>query len=96
MPPLTDRARDLNPPHDQRQPRSPCHPALPGRTFGYARVSTVAQADESQKPRRAAAHQLQGYAQMHGLTVERVFVERGVLGSKPLATAPTARRCWPS
>jgi len=33
---------------------------------------------------------------MHGLTVERVFVERGVLGSKPLATAPTARRCWPS
>ena len=26
---------------------------------------------------------------MHGLTVERVFVERGVLGSKPLATAPS-------
>jgi DNA invertase Pin-like site-specific DNA recombinase len=25
-----------------------------------------------------------GYAQMHGLTVDRVFVERGVSGSKPL------------
>ena len=95
MPPLTDRARDLNPPHDQRQPRSPCHPALPGRTFGYARVSTVAQADESQSL-DVQQRTIAGYAQMHGLTVERVFVERGVLGSKPLATAPTARRCWPS
>ena len=41
--------------HDQRQPRSPKPidpaqpPALPGRTFGYARVSTVAQADQSLK-----------------------------------------------
>jgi putative DNA-invertase from lambdoid prophage Rac len=25
------------------------------------------------------------YAQMHGLTLEHVFVERGVSGSKPLA-----------
>jgi hypothetical protein len=29
-----------------------------------------------------------GYAQMNGLTVDRVFVERGVSGSKPLANRP--------
>jgi DNA invertase Pin-like site-specific DNA recombinase len=29
-----------------------------------------------------------GYAQMHGLAVDRVFVERGVSGSKPLADRP--------
>jgi putative DNA-invertase from lambdoid prophage Rac len=29
-----------------------------------------------------------GYAQMHGLAVERVFVERGVSGSKPLGDRP--------
>jgi DNA invertase Pin-like site-specific DNA recombinase len=29
-----------------------------------------------------------GYAQMHGLAVKHVFVERGVSGSKPLADRP--------
>ena len=29
-----------------------------------------------------------GYAQMHGLAIEHVFVERGVSGSKPLADRP--------
>jgi DNA invertase Pin-like site-specific DNA recombinase len=29
-----------------------------------------------------------GYAQMHGLAVEHVFVERGVSGSKPFSDRP--------
>ena len=32
--------------------------------------------------------QLAGYAQMHGLEVDQVFVERGVSGSKPLSDRP--------
>jgi DNA invertase Pin-like site-specific DNA recombinase len=31
---------------------------------------------------------ISGYALMHGLTVDQVFVERGVSGSKPLADRP--------
>jgi len=37
-----------------------------------------------------------GSTQGLGEAIASLFVERGVLGSKPLATAPTARRCWPS
>lgn len=62
-------------------------PAPSGRCFGYARVSTIQQADEGESldvQQRVIA----GYAQMNGLTVERVFVERGVSGSKPLGDRP--------
>jgi putative DNA-invertase from lambdoid prophage Rac len=61
--------------------------AAPGRCYGYARVSTVAQASEGESldvQQRVIA----GYAQMHGLAVDRVFVERGVSGSKPLGERP--------
>lgn len=54
------------------------------RCYGYARVSTLRQSDEGESldvQRRVIA----GYAQMHGLAVDRVFVERGVSGSRPLA-----------
>lgn len=55
--------------------------------YGYCRVSTDRQADEGeslgQQERRIA-----GYAMMHGLVVDRMFVERGVSGSKPLADRP--------
>jgi hypothetical protein len=62
-------------------------PAPTGRVFGYARVSTVQQADEGQSldvQQRVIA----GYAQMHGLTIDKTFVERGVSGSKPLGDRP--------
>ncbi|MDR4307696.1 recombinase family protein [Chelatococcus sambhunathii] len=55
--------------------------------FAYVRVSTDRQADEGEslgQQERAIA----GYAMMHGLAVDRVFVERGVSGSKPLADRP--------
>lgn len=55
--------------------------------YGYVRVSTDRQAEEGeslgQQERKIA-----GYAQMQGLAVDRVFVERGVSGSKPLAERP--------
>jgi DNA invertase Pin-like site-specific DNA recombinase len=62
-------------------------PSPAGRCYGYARVSTIAQADDGESldvQQRVIA----GYAQMNGLTVDRVFVERGVSGSKPLADRP--------
>jgi putative DNA-invertase from lambdoid prophage Rac len=63
--------------------------ALPptGRCFGYARVSTTMQAEEGESldvQQRVIA----GYATMHGMKVGKVFVERGVSGSKPLGERP--------
>jgi putative DNA-invertase from lambdoid prophage Rac len=51
--------------------------------YGYARVSTSRQAEEGESldvQQRTVA----GYALMLGLTVDRMFVERGVSGSVPL------------
>jgi putative DNA-invertase from lambdoid prophage Rac len=55
--------------------------------YGYARVSTVQQADEGESL-DVQQRQLAGYAQMHGLAIDKVFVERGVSGSKPLGVRP--------
>lgn len=55
--------------------------------YGYVRVSTVRQAEDGESldiQQRTIA----GYALMHGLAVDQVFVERGVSGSKPLAERP--------
>ena len=52
--------------------------------YGYARVSTSRQAEEGESldvQQRTVA----GYALMLGLTVDRMFVERGVSGSVPLS-----------
>jgi putative DNA-invertase from lambdoid prophage Rac len=47
-------------------------------------VSTDRQADEGESI-AVQERTVAGYAQMRGLTVERIFSERGVSGSKPLA-----------
>ena len=80
-----------------RQPPSPrrrahgaataASPAPAGRCYGYARVSTTMQADEGESL-DVQQRQLAGYAQMNGLTIDKVFVERGVSGSKPLGDRP--------
>jgi putative DNA-invertase from lambdoid prophage Rac len=80
-----------------RQPPSPrrrahsaataTSPAPAGRCYGYARVSTAMQADEGESL-AVQQRQLAGYAQMNGLTIDKVFVERGVSGSKPLGDRP--------
>jgi hypothetical protein len=47
-------------------------PAPTSRVYGYARVPTVMQANEGESP-DVQQRTIAGYAQMHGLTVERVF-----------------------
>src|ERR1700733_14468162 len=51
--------------------------------YGYARVSTSRQADEGESL-EVQKRTIAGYALMHGLMVDRMFVERGVSGSTPL------------
>ena len=82
-------ARHLNPPTPRERAAlaGGASPAQTSRVYGYARVSTVMQADEGESL-DVQQRTIAGYAQMHGLAVERVFVERGVSGSKPLSERP--------
>lgn len=59
--------------------------------YGYIRVSTTRQADEGESL-GAQERTLNGYALMHGLQLDRVFIERGVSGSKPLDERPEGAR----
>ena len=85
----TDRTRDLNTPwNDGRIRRAkPLPPAIPARVFGYARVSTLQQSQEGLSL-EVQQRVIEGYAMQHGMTVAKVFVERGVSGSKPLQERP--------
>jgi DNA invertase Pin-like site-specific DNA recombinase len=67
------------------KPPAPIEPA--GHVYGYCRVSTARQADEGESL-DVQERQIAGYATIHGFAVERVYVERGVSGSKPLAERP--------
>jgi putative DNA-invertase from lambdoid prophage Rac len=80
-------AHHLNPPSPRELAARQPSPAPTGRIYGYARVSTVMQADEGESL-DVQQRTIAGYATMHGLAVERVFVERGVSGSKPLGDRP--------
>src|SRR5215469_10480146 len=55
--------------------------------YGYIRVSTDRQADEGESL-GVQERTIAGYAMMHGLTVDRIFVERGVSGTKPIGQRP--------
>ena len=55
--------------------------------YGYCRVSTDGQANEGESL-GVQERQLQGYVTMQGMKLDRVFVERGVSGSIPLASRP--------
>ena len=61
--------------------------ATPGLVYGYCRVSTTRQADEGESL-DVQQRQIEGYAHMQGLALDRVFIERGVSGAKPLAERP--------
>lgn len=52
--------------------------------YGYARVSTLEQARDGHSL-GAQRSMLEGFAQSEGLRIERLFVDRGVSGSRPLA-----------
>jgi putative DNA-invertase from lambdoid prophage Rac len=89
--PAGDRlARHLQPPSPRKRAArsaTAASSALPGRCYGYARVSTVQQASDGESL-DVQQRQLAGYAQMNDLVVDKVFVERGVSGSKPLGDRP--------
>jgi DNA invertase Pin-like site-specific DNA recombinase len=55
--------------------------------YAYVRVSTDRQADEGESL-RVQERTIGGYAMMHGMTVDRTFVERGVSGAKPIGQRP--------
>ena len=55
--------------------------------YGYCRVSTDRQANEGESL-DVQGRQIEGYAMMQGLQVERMFIERGISGSKPLTDRP--------
>lgn len=55
--------------------------------YTYARVSTAKQADDSESL-DVQQRVMDGYALMHGLTVDKAFVERGISGSTPLVNRP--------
>jgi putative DNA-invertase from lambdoid prophage Rac len=66
---------------------APPSPAPTGHVYGYCRVSTVAQANEGESL-DVQQRVLAGYATMQGLAIDRMFVERGVSGSRPLGERP--------
>lgn len=55
--------------------------------YGYCRVSTLGQADEGESL-AVQERQIRGYAMQLGLEIDRIFVERGISGSKPLCDRP--------
>jgi DNA invertase Pin-like site-specific DNA recombinase len=55
--------------------------------YGYIRVSTDRQADEGESL-GVQERTIAGYAMMHGMAVDRVYVERGVSGAKPISQRP--------
>jgi putative DNA-invertase from lambdoid prophage Rac len=55
--------------------------------YAYVRVSTDRQAEEGESL-GVQERTIAGYAMMHGMAVDRTFVERGVSGAKPIAQRP--------
>lgn len=77
----------ISPARKRAARKAPAAAQPAGRVYGYARVSTVMQADEGESL-DVQQRVIGGYAQMNGLTVTHTFAERGVSGSKPLADRP--------
>ena len=60
------------------------------KVYGYARVSTTQQAEDGESL-EVQQRQLQGYATMHGLAIDHIFVERAVSGSVPVTERPEGK-----
>ena len=58
--------------------------------YGYCRVSTLKQANEGESL-DVQRRQIEGYALMHGLTVNEILVEEGVSGSIPVEERSVGR-----
>jgi DNA invertase Pin-like site-specific DNA recombinase len=84
-------ARYLYPPSArERVARGMTTEPVPGRCYGYARVSTGQQVKEGESL-DVQERTLTGYAMQHGFTIERTFVESGVSASIPLRDRPEGR-----
>jgi DNA invertase Pin-like site-specific DNA recombinase len=59
--------------------------------YGYVRVSTDRQAEDGESL-GTQKRIIEGYAMMNGLTLDSIFVERGVSGSKPIGERPEGAR----
>jgi putative DNA-invertase from lambdoid prophage Rac len=59
--------------------------------YGYVRVSTDRQADDGESL-GTQQRIIEGYAMMNGLTIDKIFVERGVSGSRPVGERPQGAR----
>jgi hypothetical protein len=79
-------AQYLNPP-TAREKAALAQKAPPGRVFAYTRCSTGEQA-QTGHGLDAQRHQLEGWAQMQGLAIDQVVVERSISGSLPFAKRP--------
>lgn len=60
-------------------------------TYGYIRVSTKVQATDGLSI-DSQQRQLEGYCLMLGISLDEVFIERAVSGSKPFDTRPEGKR----
>ena len=57
--------------------------------YGYTRVSTGRQAEEGESL-GAQQRKIEGYAMMNGMTVDAMFIERGVSGSTRISDGQRA------
>jgi len=62
-------------------------------TFGYARVSTDAQASEGESL-AVQQRQLEGWAMQHGKSLDAMHVEAGISGGVPFAERPEGFKLW--
>jgi len=58
--------------------------------YGYVRVSTQSQADDGLSL-DAQQRQIEGYAMMHGMKLDHIFIERAVSGAKPFEQRPQGK-----
>jgi len=66
-------------------------PAVPGRCFGYVRVSSDAQVEDGQSL-DVQQSQLHGWAQMAGRSIDQMVIEPGVSAGIPFAERPEASK----
>lgn len=59
--------------------------------FGYVRVSTRSQVEDGLSI-DSQQRQIEGYCMMKGLSLDKIFIERAVSGSKPFDTRPEGKR----
>lgn len=71
----------------------PRFPGIEMAIYGYCRVSTVRQMMEGESL-EVQRRQIEGYAQMHGMTLTDIVVEEGVSGSVPVILRPAAGRLF--